>query len=288
MKNALVVLLLLVLVSCGEKDRIVIGSKNFSEQVLLGEMIAQQIERNTNLKVERKLNLGGSFICHQAIMSGEIDVYVEYTGTALTAILKKNPVNDPRKVFEDVQREYRSQFNLELMDPFGFNNTFAILIRGEEARKLKIKTISEATQYTPQWRAGFGYEFMERKDGFPGLAAAYGLKFKEPPRTMDLSLTYRALADKQVDLIAGNSTDGLISALDLFALEDDKRYFPPYEAAAVVRAEILKAHPELKTVFQSLAGKINDETMRKLNYAVDGERKEVAKVATDFLATIHK
>lgn len=280
-------LILLLTVCCGSKhnNRIIVGSKNYSEQVILGEMIAQQIERSTALKVERKLNLGGSFICHNAIRSGEIDVYAEYTGTALTAILKKDPKTDPRAVFQDVKTAYQA-LQLDWLDPFGFNNTFAILIRGDDARRLGLKTISDAAKYTPQWRPGFGYEFMERKDGFPGLAASYGLKFREAPRTMDLALTYRALADKQVDLIAGNSTDGLIASLDLFQLQDDRQYFPPYEAAPVVRTAVLQQHPELRKALQTLAGKISDDTMRSLNYAVDGQHQEVRDVVSQFLAHI--
>lgn len=282
-KRLLLILLLLSLCCTRDANRIVVGSKNYTEQVILGEMIAQQIERKTSLKVDRKLNMGGSFICHNAIKAGEIDIYAEYTGTALTAILKREPEMDPPRVFQDVKSAYHA-LNLEWLDPFGFNNTFAILIRGAEARRLGIRTISEAAKYTPQWKAGFGYEFMERKDGFPGLAAAYGLKFADAPKMMDLSLTYRALADKQVDLIAGNSTDGLISALDLFQLQDDRRYFPPYEAAPVVRMAVLQKHPELSAVLQSLAGTISDDTMRSLNYAVDGEHKEVRDVVAAFLA----
>lgn len=278
--------LLLLLAGCARNDRIVVGSKNFSEQVILGEMIAQQIEQTTGLKVVRKLNLGGSFICHNAIIAGEIDVYPEYTGTALTAILKSEPDNDPRRVYLRVKDAYLKTLQLQWTEPFGFNNTFAILIRGEDARRLGIKTISEAAPYASKWRAGFGYEFMERKDGFPGLAAAYGLKFAEAPKTMDLSLTYRALADKQVDFIAGNSTDGLISALDLYALQDDRRYFPPYEAAPVVRVAILDRHPELAAVFHSFAGKIDDDTMRSLNYAVDGQHRDVREVVAKFLESL--
>ena len=282
MKRLLIPILLLCL-CCGRKDdHIVVGSKNYTEQVILGEMIAQQIERKTALKVERKLNMGGSFICHNAITAGEIDIYAEYTGTALTAILKKEPQTDPRKVFQDVKSAYHA-LKLEWTDPFGFNNTFAILIRGAEARRLGIQTISEAAKYAPQWKAGFGYEFMERKDGFPGLAAAYGLKFAEAPKMMDLALTYRALADKQVDIIAGNSTDGLIKPLDLFQLQDDRQYFPPYEAAPVIRTATLQKHPELSAVLQSLAGTINDDTMRALNYAVDGQHRDVADVVSEFL-----
>ena len=271
---------------CARHDTIVVGSKNFTEQLILGEMIAQQIEHSTTLKVQRKLNLGGSFICHNAITAGEIDVYPEYTGTAFIAILKSEPENDPRKVYLHVQEVYRKSLQLEWTEPFGFNNTFAILIRGEEARRLGIKTISEAAQYTPGWKAGFGYEFMERKDGFPGLAAIYGLKFSTPPKTMDLSLTYRALAEKQVDFIAGDSTNGLISALDLFMLQDNRHYFPPYEGAPVVRLAVLKEHPELRAVFQSMGGKINDDTMRSLNFEVDGKHREVSDVVSEFLGRL--
>lgn len=283
MKRILVLALLLLVAGCAKRDRIVVGSKNFSEQVLLGELVAQQIEKKLGLPVERKLNLVGTFICHKAITSGDIDIYVEYTGTALTAILKHEPKSDAKAVYQEVREAYEKQYNLEWMNPLGFNNTFAIIIRGEDARRLGIKTISQTAQYTPKWKAGFGYEFMERKDGYPGLASTYGLQFAETPRVMDLTLTYKAVADRQVDFIAGNSTDGLISKLDLFVLEDDRHYFPPYEAAAVVRAETLKKVPGLRDCLNELAGTISDDRMRQMNYKVDVEHNSVEQVAAAFL-----
>jgi osmoprotectant transport system substrate-binding protein len=219
-------------------------------------------------------------------VAGQIDKYVEYTGTAFTAILKHQPISDPRAVYEQVKSDYESLFNLEWLEPLGFNNTFAILVRGEVGRRLQLKTISDAARYAPQWRAGFGQDFMSRQDGYPGFVRTYGLRFAESPREMDLSLSYQALANGQVDLIAGNSTDGLIDKLGLFQLEDDRHYFPPYEAAPVVRRETLERYPQLRDAINSLAGKITNEQMRKLNYAVDGERREVKEVVREFLAAL--
>jgi osmoprotectant transport system substrate-binding protein len=275
-----------LLSSCGppRANRIVIGSKNFTEQLVLGEIIAQQIENKTHLPVERRFYLAGSYICHQAILGGRIDIYPEYTGTALTAILKLQPSSNPGLVYNQVKTEYARQFNLEVGQTFGFNDTFAIEIRGEDARRLGLKTISQAAVYTPKWRAGFGYEFMERPDGYKGLAATYGLRFAESPRIMDLGLLARALKDKQVDLAAGNTTDGLIPALDLFVLEDDKHYFPPYEAVPIIRREMLALHPEVGQALNELAGKISDVEMRQLNYAVDGQHRDVKEVVKQFLA----
>jgi osmoprotectant transport system substrate-binding protein len=272
-------------ISCGppREARVVIGSKNFTEQLILGELIAQQIENKTHLPVERRFYLAGSYICHQAILGGRIDIYPEYTGTALTAILKQKPEGNPEQVFNRVKNEYASRFDLAVGSPLGFNDTFAIEIRGEEARRLGLKTISQAARYTPQWRAGFGYEFMERPDGYKGLAATYGLRFAAPPRIMDLGLLTRALKDKQVDLIAGNATDGLIPALDLFVLEDDRHYFPPYEAVPIIRQQMLARHPEVKQALDGLAGKISDDDMRQLNYAVDGQHRDVKEVVQEFL-----
>jgi osmoprotectant transport system substrate-binding protein len=273
------------LAACGppRENRIVIGSKNFTEQLVLGEIIAQQIENKTHLPVERRFYLAGSYICHQAILGGRIDIYPEYTGTALTAILKEQPSSNPQQVYERVKTDYASRFSLELGQTFGFNDTFAIEIRGEDARRLGLKTISQASTYTPQWRAGFGYEFMERPDGYKGLAATYGLRFAEPPRIMDLGLLARALTNKQVDLAAGNTTDGLIPALDLFVLEDDRHYFPPYEAVPVIRQQTLAHHPEVGRALDELAGKISDDDMRQLNYAVDGQHRDVKDVVRQFL-----
>jgi osmoprotectant transport system substrate-binding protein len=274
-----------LLISCGgeRKNTIVVGSKNFSEQALLGEILAQHIEARTHLPVTRRFYLAGSYICQQALLAGRIDTYVEYTGTALTAILHDPIERDPSAVFGRVQREYKQRFNLNVLASLGFNNTFAIVIRGEDARRLNVRTISESARFTSQWRAGFGYEFMERPDGFEGLARVYGLRFAQPPRILDLGLLYRALLEKQVDMVAGNSTDGLLSARDLVILEDDNHYFPPYEAAPVVRSDTLARHPEARSAIEELAGKISDEEMRRMNYAVDGQRRDATEVAREFL-----
>jgi osmoprotectant transport system substrate-binding protein len=268
---------------CSHRTRIVVGCKNFTEQIVLGELIAQQIENKTHLPVERRFYLGGTYIAHQSILAGRIDVYPEYTGTALTAVLKEPATSNPRAVYDRVKSEYESRFHLTLGPPFGFNDTFAIEIRGEDARRLHLQTLSQAARYTPQWRPGFGYEFMERADGYKGLVATYGLKFAATPRIMDLGLLTRALKDHQVDLIAGNMTDGLIPALDLFVLEDDKHYFPPYEAVPVIREQTLAEHPEIRPALDALDEKISDQEMRQLNYEVDGQKRDVKEVVSEFL-----
>ena len=282
---SLLFLLLALTTVCGpaRENRIVVGSKNFTEQLILAEMIAQQIEAKTHLPVERRFYLAGTFICQQAILAGRIDIYPEYTGTALTAVLKEKPSAGRQKVYEQVKTEYAKRFNLTLGPTFGFNDTFAIEIRGDDARRLGLKTISQAAAYTPKWRAGFGYEFTERPDGYKGLAATYGLHFADSPRIMDLGLLTRALKEKQVDLIAGNTTDGLIPALDLFVLEDDRHYFPPYEAVPIIRQDSLVRHPELKPAVDQLGGSISDADMRQLNYAVDGQHHDVKQVVREFL-----
>jgi osmoprotectant transport system permease protein len=259
-----------------------VGSKNFTEQIILGEILAQAIESRTPLRAERRLNLGGTFICDRAIRAGDIDVYVEYTGTAHTAIFKEPPDTDPRRVFESVRSRYASA-GLTLLDPLGFENTFAILVRGDDAARLKLKTIEDAAPHASQWQAGFGYEFLQRADGYPGLAKTYGLSFRGPPRAMDLSLIYRALADRQVDLIAGDATSGLIDAYSLVMLEDNRRYFPPYDAAIVARSAALLAHPQLQEVLLSVSRRISLADMRRMNYAVDAQRREAAEVAREFL-----
>ena len=275
--------ILTLLSACTRQPRIVVGCKNFTEQIVLGELIAQQIENKTHLAVERRFYLGGTYIAHQSILAGRIDTYPEYTGTALTAVLKQSPGSDRKAVYDRVKSEYEKQFHLTLGPPLGFNDTFAIEVRGDDARRLHLATLSQSAAFTPQWRAGFGYEFMERPDGYKGLVATYGLRFAAAPRIMDLGLLTRALKDHQVDLIAGNMTDGLIPALDLFTLDDDKHYFPPYEAVPVVREETLAEHPEVKQALDELAGKISDAEMRQLNYAVDGEKRDVKDVVREFL-----
>ncbi len=287
MKRAAAILLsaaLLVLSGCraGRERRIVVGSKNFTEQIVLAELLAQEIESRTGLAVERRINLGGTLICHQAIRAGAIDLYVEYTGTALTAILGEQPSGSPDEVYARVKKAYAERFGLELAEPLGFNNTFAMVVRGEDARKLHLRTISDTAPYAPRWRAGFGYEFMERPDGYRGWAQTYQLRFAEPPRIMDLGLLYRALEEKQVDIVAGNSTDGVIAALGLVVLEDDRHYFPPYQAVPVVRRATLARHPELRALLRSVGGRISEEEMRRLNYAVDGEHRDVGEVVREF------
>jgi len=288
--RAFLLLLLAVLSSScspSHSDRIVIGSKNFTESLILGELLAQQIEAHAHVKVERRFYLAGTYICQQAMLSGRIDIYPEYTGTALTAILKQqaggNAEANKEQVYQRVKTEYESRFGLTLSPPFGFNDTFAMEIRGDDARRLGLKTLSQAAAYAPQWRAGFGYEFMERPDGYAGLAAAYGLHFAAPPRVMDLGLLAPALKNRQIDIAAGNTTDGLIPALDFFVLEDDRNYFPPYEAVAVVRRQSLQQHPEVAQAIAGLGGKISDLEMQKLNYALDGQHRDVKDVANEFL-----
>jgi osmoprotectant transport system permease protein len=259
-----------------------VGSKNFTEQIILGELLARLIEDRTPLTVERRLNLGGTFICDRALRSGDIDLYVEYTGTAHTAIFHEPHSTDPRQVFDAVRARYAAA-GLTLLEPLGFENTFAILVRGEDARRLGLRTIGDAAPHTPRWQAGFGYEFLQRQDGYPGLSQAYGLQFVAPPTAMDLSLIYRALAEKQVDLIAGDATSGLIEGYDLVMLEDNRRYFPPYDAAIVARSSTLLANDALRRVLQTLSGRISAADMRRMNYAVDAGRQDARQVAADFL-----
>jgi osmoprotectant transport system substrate-binding protein len=279
------VVVAVLLSSCASSrpDRIVIGSKNFTESLILGELLAQQIETHTHLRVERRFYLAGTYICQQAVLAGRIDIYPEYTGTALTAILKQKVGGDKTEVYQRVKRQYEAHLGLTLGPPFGFNDTFAMEIRGDDARRLNLKTLSQAAAYAPRWHAGFGYEFMERPDGYSGLAAAYGLHFAAPPRIMDLGLLAPALKDRQIDIAAGNATDGLIPALDLFVLEDDRHYFPPYEAVAVIREHTLQQHPEVGEAVAELGGKIDDHEMQQLNYALDGQHRDVKDVAHEFL-----
>ncbi len=280
----LAIYFLLAACSARPRDMLVIGSKNFPEQALLGEILAQHLEARTHLRVERRVYLAGPYICQQALLAGRIDAYVEYTGTALTAILHEPPSGDPAGIFARVQSEYQRRFALKVMPSLGFNNTFAIVVRGEDARRLQLKTLSQAGAYTPQWRAGFGYEFMERPDGYPGLAQTYGLRFAAPPKILDLGLLYRALLEKQVDLVAGNSTDGLIAARDMVILEDDKHYFPPYEAVPIVRGETLpRCYPEVEDAIAGLSGKITDAEMQKMNYEVAGQGRDASDMARKFL-----
>jgi osmoprotectant transport system substrate-binding protein len=274
----------LLLAGCSSKSTgISIGSKNFTEQLVLGELLAQFLGGITLLPVERRFYLAGTYICHQALLAGRIDMYVEYTGTALVAILKQPPSSDHAAVFETVKKQYADKFGLEVLPSLGFDNTFAMVMRGSDARRLKLRTLSDLASVAPQLRLGVGYEFLERPDGYKGLASRYGLTFKEAPRVMDLGLLYRALENNQVDLVAGSNTDGLIAALGLVVLEDDRHYFPPYDAVPIVRRQTLERHPEVRSALRRLSGRLSAQEMRRLNYAVDGEKRDAAAVVQEFL-----
>jgi len=272
-----------VLAACGQDHPLTVGSKNFTEQVILGEIVSQHVSLRLSQRVDRKLNLGGTLLAHQALVKGKLDLYPEYTGTALTAILKLPRSSDPVGVLTRVRNEYQKRFHVLWLDPLGFNNTFAMVIRGEDARKYGIDTLSDATGLANGWTLGVGYEFEQRRDGLAGLLKTYKLPLKRSPRTMDLGLLYKALEQKQVDMVAASATDGLLSVLDVKVLKDDKRYFPPYQAALAVRADTLTKHPPLKPALEQLSGLFSDVIMRTLNYEVDGKHQPVSEVAMTFL-----
>ncbi len=276
--------LLLTLTACAppRSSHIVIGAKDFTEQVILGELLAQEIEASGGGPVERRFWLAGSYLCQQALVSNRIDAYVEYTGTALTAILKQPLDRDPAQVDATITRLYAQRYHVRVFPSLGFNDTFAMVIRGADARTLHLKTISDILPLAPKWRLGVGYEFAERPDGLRGLSAAYNLHFQGDPRTMELGLLYRSLAAHQVDIVAGNSTDGAIRALDFVALEDDRHYFPPYEAVPLVREESLRRWPQITTALNRLANKITADDMRAMNLAVDAQHLDPADVVRNF------
>lgn len=260
---------------------VTVGSKDFTESVLLAEIVAQMLEAK-NIEVDRRFDLAGN-LGHSALVAGQIDLYPEYTGTSFAAILHHQPISDPKLVYDQVKREYAEKFSVEVSPPLGFENTFAILVRGEVARRLNLRTISDTARYTPQWHAGFGQDFVSRADGYAGFSRAYGLRFAGAPSEMALDLTYTALASQKVDLIAGNSTDGRIAALDLVQLEDDRRYFPPYEAVFLTRKDALARVPALGEVLQKLGGAISTADMRELNYQVDGVKRDKKVVVREWL-----
>jgi osmoprotectant transport system substrate-binding protein len=262
-----------------------IGSKFFTEQVILAELLAQHIEARTGIHVERKTNLGGTLLCQKALESGQLDLYVEYTGTALTAVLNETPNGDSNAIYQRVKKGYADRFNLEVTEPLGFENTFAMVVRGADAQQFHLRTISDAIPLAPHWRVGVGYEFLERPDGYQGFTQRYNLHFAAQPSVMDLGLIYRALVDKKVDIVAGNSTDGLIDALHLAVLSDDRQYFPPYDAVPIVRRDTLAKFPQLRPALSDLANKITAEDMRHLNAEVDANQRDAATVARAFRAT---
>ena len=265
------------------QSALTVGSKNFTEQLILGEILKQYLGDVCHMAVDGRFYLAGTYICQQAILAGRIDTYVEYTGTALAAILKEQYSGDPAAVNQHVKQEYQRRFDLDVMPPLGFNNSFAMVIRGDEARRLGVKTLSQLAPYAPKMRLGVGYEFLERQDGYKGLVKTYDLHFADDPRVMDLGLLYRALQNKSVDIVAGNNTDGLIAALGLVVLQDDKHYFPPYDAVPIVRPAMFQKCPQSQEAFGRLAGRISANDMRAMNYAVDEEKKDASAVARDFL-----
>ena len=266
----------------GQKKKLVVGSKFFTEQVVLAELLAQHIEARAGIPVERKTNLGGTLLIHKAMLAGDLDLYVEYTGTALTAVLGEAPKGDSNATYQRVKEQYGQRFGLEVTEPLGFENTFAMVVRSEDAEHLHLKNMSDLAPIAPKWRAAVGYEFLERPDGFRGWSQTYGLKFSETPRVMDLGLLYRALTQHQADIVAGNSTDGLIEALHLVPLNDDRHYFPPYDAVPVVRRAALVQNPQLRAALADLAGKISAEDMRRMNAAVDADQRDVRVVVREF------
>ncbi|HEY2544867.1 MAG TPA: glycine betaine ABC transporter substrate-binding protein [Candidatus Acidoferrum sp.] len=267
------------------QPHLTIGSKFFTEQVVLAELLAQHIEARTGIPVHRKTNLGGTLLVHKALLSGDLDLYVEYTGTALTAVLNESPGTDTSaRIYDRVKQEYSKRFNLDLTEPLGFENTFAMVVRGTDAQTLHLRTMSDLAPIAPKWRAGVGYEFLERPDGFPGWSQRYNLHFAAAPNVMDLGLLYRALIDHQVDIVAGNSTDGLIDSLHLVALEDNLHYFPPYDAVPIVRHDAFEKFPQLRSALADLAGKLTAADMRHLNSQVDADQRDVATVVRAFRA----
>jgi len=292
MKRAVLLsIALITLAACAppRSSHIVIGAKDFTEQVILGELLAQEIEASGGGPVERRFWLAGSYLCQQALVSNRIDAYVEYTGTALTAILKQplpsEGTRDPASVDRTITRLYAQRYHVRVFPSLGFNDTFAMVIRGADARQLHLKTISDILPYASKWRLGVGYEFAERPDGLRGLSVAYNLHFEGDPRTMELGLLYRSLAAHQVDIVAGNSTDGAIRAFDFAALEDDRHYFPPYEAVPLVREDSLRRWPQIAVAMQRLAGKITADDMRAMNLAVDAQHRDPADVVREFRAS---
>jgi osmoprotectant transport system substrate-binding protein len=284
-KRLTFVIPLLLIAGCsrGRNSAIIIGSKNFTEQVLLGEIAAQQLERKLHVPVDRKLGLGGTLLTHEALVSGGIDLYPEYTGTASSAILKQQTSSDPERVYEDVRKAYLEKFHLIVLPSLGFNDTFAMVVRTDDAKKLSQATLSAARSQT--WRLGIGFEFLTRPDGLSHLDDIYQIHWNGLPQSMDLGLLYLALDNKQIDMAAAASTDAKLSETRFTVLKDDKGAFPPYNACYVVRQELLQQRPDIKRALGLLEGRIDDATMRDLNKRVDINHEEVAKVARDFLAT---
>ncbi len=276
---------LALLAGCGgaSEGKIVIGSKNFTENMVLGEMFSQVIQDKTDLKVEYKENLGGTMVCFEAIKKGDLDIYPEYTGTGLTAHLKMDVINDAAKVYDIVQEEFNKQFEIKWLQPLGFNNTYAVAVKEDYAKENNITKVSELVPLAKDLTFGGEHEFFDRQDGYEGMIEAYGLNFKSDPAKMDVALKYQAISQGKMDVTDAFATDGQLITYKLTILEDDKNFFPPYYAAPIVRNDTLEKYPELEAVLNSLAGKISDEEMQMMNYKVESEKKAIRDVARDFL-----
>ena len=281
-RTAIFLLIAALAGGCSSRPRVVVGSKNFTEQVLLGEIAALHIERRLGFEVDRKLNLGGTLLAHEALKGGSIDLYPEYTGTALTAVLKQPAVKDAKAALEQVREGYR-RWRIEWLPPLGFNNSFAMVVRADSARGQGVRTLSQAAGRPRPWSLGVGYEFTQRPDGLDGLVQTYGLRLSGPPVAMDLGLLYPALQGKRIEMAAANATDGMLARPEFTVLEDDRHYFPPYECAIAVRQEILERYPRLMAVLAELSGRISDSAMRRMNGAVDVDHRPATDVARDFL-----
>ena len=284
-RRAFVSGLMLLAAGCmSHRHDIVVGSKNFTEQLILGELVAQVLERSCRTTVDGRFYLAGTYICQQAILAGRIDIYPEYTGTALANVLKEKAIGNSMEVYEAVKQQYLRRFDLDVLPPIGFDNSFAMTMRGDDSRRMGITKLSQLGRVAPQLKLGVGYEFLERQDGYVGLVKTYDLKFAEAPRVMDLGLLYRALENRSVDIVAGSNTDGLIAALGLVVLEDDRRYFPPYDAVLIVRPEVFQRYPAARTALTGISGHITADDMRRMNYQVDGLKRDAREVAREFLS----
>jgi osmoprotectant transport system substrate-binding protein len=278
--------LAVLLAGCSSNRRITVGSKNFTEQVLLGEIIAEHLENRLHQSIDRKFNLGGTLLAHQALLSKDIDMYPEYTGTAFTNVLKRTGVTDPVVVLDRVRTEYLSGMGVEWLDPLGFNNSFAMTVRNEDARARHLETLSDAAADLEGFSLGAGYEFLQRPDGYGALNSAYQIRWRGAPKSMDLGLLYTALMQKKVSIVAGSTTDGVLDKLDVKVLKDDKQAFPPYQACIAVRMDLLASAPEVRKALAELSGRFTDISMRKMNKEVDVDHRQLTEVAKEFLQTL--
>lgn len=265
------------------RGRLVVGSKNFTESCLLAELMAQLVEGHTEISVERKVNLGGTLICFTALREGEIDLYADYTGTGWSVVLKEEgKITDPLRAYLHVRERYRKEFGIRWLLPFGLNNTYAIAMEETKAAELGVHRISDLVPLASKLKAGFSIEFMNRDDGFPGLISTYELEFDDV-RALEHGLAYTAIRSEEVDLIDAYSTDGKLKRYSLRVLEDDRSFFPPYNAAPLIREQTLETYPELEELLSRLAFRLSDEKMQALNFRVEEEGVSFEAAARGFL-----